>query len=344
MPPLFPPDYPYRPDAPLLSFGPSFSEEISRSVIRAVWHSDPEQVEEGEVTIAAALTMFEGFHPRDHLECMMSAQMVGLHSATMDSLARALCPALPDALVLKYRANAVQLTRGYSLMLRDLERRQGKDLPERPVPPESPPPPGTGTAPPDHGPSPDRADLGPPRSAGPITAEDAGERPEDIETRPDGTPGSLAAYAPKPPVSVYVPREPAIMTALATRGKPWRMVNAQDDAANEGDAADSVTGEGADMAPAEAVPHGMFDPGERMLTGDALARFTSVRLDPDAPVDALDFSDEYSEVELELISTGGDPELEAERQALISAHPEGKPIRTIRYGNKKPPDRPPDDG
>jgi hypothetical protein len=344
MTPLFPPDYPYRPDAPLLSFGPSFSEEISRSVIRAVWHGDPDQIEEGEIRIAAALTMFEAFHARDHLECMMSAQMVGLHAATMDSLARAMCPALSDTLVLKYRANAVQLTRGYSLMLRDLERRQGKDLPERPVPPPSSPPPGAGTTPTGNGPSPEGTDLDPPWSAEPMMPEDEGDRPEDIETRPDGTPGSLAAYAPKPPVAVYVPREPLIMTALATRGKPWRQVNGPGDQADTHGAADTVTGDGADAPPAPAVPRGMFDPGDRMLTGDALARFTSARLDPDAPVEALDFSDEYSEVELELISTGGDPQLEAERQALISAHPEGKPIKTIRYGTKKPPERPPDDG
>jgi hypothetical protein len=29
---------------------------------------------------------------------------------------------------------------------------------------------------------------------------------------------------------------------------------------------------------------------------------------------------------------------------MIAAHPEGKPIVTLRYGGKKPPDRPPDDG
>jgi hypothetical protein len=46
------------------------------------------------------------------------------------------------------------------------------------------------------------------------------ELPEDIETRPDGTPGSLAAYTPKAPEEVFIPREPAIMVALATRPNP----------------------------------------------------------------------------------------------------------------------------
>jgi len=49
-------------------------------------------------------------------------------------------------------------------------------------------------------------------------------------------------------------------------------------------------------------------------------------------------------VELELISTGGDPEAEARRAAMMAAHPEGKPIVTIRHGSKKPPDKPPKDG
>ena len=57
--------------------------------------------------------------------------------------------------------------------------------------------------------------------------EDLPEIPEDIETRPDGTPGNLTAYVPKPPPPVpYVPpREALITVALATRPKPWRMVN-----------------------------------------------------------------------------------------------------------------------
>ncbi len=49
-------------------------------------------------------------------------------------------------------------------------------------------------------------------------------------------------------------------------------------------------------------------------------------------------------VELELISTGGDPEAEAERAAMIAAHPEGKPIATFRYGSKIAPKDPADDG
>jgi hypothetical protein len=63
MPTLFPPEYPDRPDAPLMSFGPSFSEEIARSVIQAIWHDNDEEPHETEVRLAAGLTMLEAFHP-----------------------------------------------------------------------------------------------------------------------------------------------------------------------------------------------------------------------------------------------------------------------------------------
>ncbi len=91
MPPLFPPEYPERPDAPLLSFGPSFSEEISRSVILAIWHDVDENPIQAEVRIAAALTMFEGFHPRDHLECMLAAQGVAAHAMIIKRIGERCC-------------------------------------------------------------------------------------------------------------------------------------------------------------------------------------------------------------------------------------------------------------
>ena len=189
-----------------------------------------------------------------------------------------------------------------------------------------------------------------------------------METRPDGTPGSLAAYAPKPTVVEFIRREPAIMIALASRPSPWRMVNTPTDeapAAPEAadaawDAPDEAATRGApmganadtrlnttmpdDLAAKDARPNtrGPVDLKERIFTGDALARFTSARFDPDAPVEPLSFEDEDSVVELELISTVGDPATEARRAAMIAAHPEGKPIVTFRHGVKQPPAEPPD--
>jgi hypothetical protein len=332
MTPLYPPEYPDRPDAPLLTFGPSFSEEISRSIVQAVWRDNPEQPHEADVRVAAALTMLEAFHPRDHLECMLSAQAVAMHASIMECLRRAMHADTPEAVAIKLRANSVQLNRAFSLTLRDLERRQSKPLPDRPkAAPASPVPP---AGPPANDP--------PPGDPTPVSDPFTGpaefsELPEDIETRPDGTPGSLAAYTPKAPEEVFIPREPAIMVALATRPKPWRMVNTPKDQAIP--PAEPASKE----EPARAVPPPPVSRPEKFFSGDALARFTSARFDPNAPVEPLDFSGDDSVVELELISTGGDPEEEARRAAMIAAHPEGKPIVTFRYGGKKPPGEPPED-
>ena len=222
MPTLFPPDYPDRPDAPLLSFGPSFSEEISRSVIAVVWHENSERPHETEVRIAASLTMFEAFHPRDQLECMLAAQGVGIHAAIMDNLERAMHPDTPLAMSIKLRGGATQLCRVFSGVVHDLERRQSKPLPERPAPLPDPPPPATPPGPPSSGVNPSQPPAG---AIPPIDPPAEPELPADLVTRPDGTPGTFATYAPKPPENVYIPREAPIMVALATRPKPFRQVN-----------------------------------------------------------------------------------------------------------------------
>jgi len=73
---------------------------------------------------------------------------------------------------------------------------------------------------------------------------------------------------------------------------------------------------------------------EHHFAGDALARFASTPLDPNVPVAPLRFAADESVVELELISTGGDPDAEAHKAALMAAHPEGKPIATVRHGTR----------
>lgn len=367
MPPLSPPEYSYRPDAPLLSFGPAFSEDLARSVVRAIWHENPEQPHETDVRCAAGLTMLEAFHPRDQRECMLAAQGVAAHCAILDSFRRARHPDTPAALVIKFRASAVALNRMFSLITRDLDQLQARPLPPRPSgPPAAPPPPGDDPAPNGPGageptaspsgsevwraPAPRRrtrakaAAPPPPAKAagdappgatlpGPTQAlRDLPELPEDIASRPDGTPGSLTAYAPKVPVVPVIPREPPIMVALATRPKPWRMVNVPKDQMSPPPPPDPT---GPAAAPEQAARRGPLDLAELPFTGDAVARFAASRLDSNAPLAPLRFDDEESVVELELISTGGDPEAEAHKAALMAAHPEGKPIATFRHGSSR---------
>jgi hypothetical protein len=354
--PLYPPEYPDRPDAPLLSLGPAFSEEIARSLVCAIWHENREQPHETDVRTAAGLTMLEAFHPRDQLETMLAAQGVAVHCAIMDNFRCAACSDTPPLLAIKFRANAVAMNRMFCTNLRELTHLQSRPLPPRPGQPPTPPtgdPPDTPPvatprakrAPAKTNPSgPANRTVEPPQSlpdpacspAQPLVPlEDLPEIPEDIVTRPDGTPGNLTAYTPKAPVVTYVPREPPIMIALATLPKPWRMVNVPKDQAPTEAEADTAPPEPA-QEPDPPTLRGPVDLRERIFTGDALARFAATRLDPDAPVEPMQFESDAAMVELELISTGGDPATEAHLAAMKAAHPEGKPIVTFRFGTERP--------
>jgi hypothetical protein len=292
---------------------------------------------------------------------MMAAQAVAAHFSIMDLHRRIGDPNTAEPIAIKLRGNIGQMSRTFSATYHDLERRQAKPLPERPpasppasgAPPDSPPPhsPRRGTPSPD--PTPDRTGD-PARADAPIASatdfkplSEMTEPPEDVKIRPDGTPGSLAAYAPQPPPpEAYVPQEPTIMWALATRPKPWRMVNAPKAQPGEENATALTTPLAPDIPevqPPRPVGDGPLGAREAMFGGDALARFASARFDADAPVEPLNFDDEYSEVDLELISAGGDADAEAERRAMMAAHPEGKAIKTIRYGRGPPPDEPSED-
>ena len=313
---LFPPEYPPNPSAPLLSFGPAFAEAIARSIISATCTPEEAYPHEANVRSAAALTMLEAWHPRDHIEVMLSTQGVGVFMMTMDCFNKARMPGIKAAETAKYVTAANGLIRSFSLILHDLERRQAKSLPPRPpaAEPAAPPPPPPAPA----------------SSASDATAakvEDAVPPHEDplAETRPDGTPASLKAYAIDPPEPPYVPMEPAIMVALATRPKPWRMVNAP---VPEPPAPPIMT------EPADVFAAGLV--GERIPTGDALSRLAFARLDPNAPEEPIRTDAEDAVFELELISTGGTEEGEAHKKAMIEANPEGKPISVIRYGRPIP--------
>jgi hypothetical protein len=334
--------------------------------------------------------MLEGFHPRDHLECTMAAQGVALHCAVMDGLARAMRPGQTDAMAIKWRASAALMVRSFLATSRELDRRQGKPLPPRPpdpgAPPADPPPTEPARDTPAHAgqatndPAPDGATgtkprrkragaktAPPPAAAEAVAASpapfpelaDLPEVPEDIETRPDGSPGSLSAYAPKRPEQAFIPRIAPIMEALGTRPSPYRIANdppsqietatglprsSRDENPAPGGAVPPVAGAPPDVPAANrdrSIPRGPLYVTEHIFSGDRLSRFASARFDPDAPPPAP-FEDEDSVVELELIGTGGDPEAEAHRAAMIAAHPEGKPVVTFRYGARRPPADVPD--
>jgi hypothetical protein len=149
----------------------------------------------------------------------------------------------------------------------------------------------------------------------------------DQKTRPDGTPGGLDAYLPKP-FPPFIPKDAAINVALATRPKEYYQVNVPKPPPPP---AGTVMTE-----PPPPGARGPLDIQEDILRGDSLARFASTRVDPDRPLPEPELGEDDAIVEIELISTGGTAEGEAHRAELIAAHPEGKPIRVIRYGPRAP--------
>ena len=348
MPTLYPPEYPLRPDAPLLAFGPAFAEAVCRFLLHAVLPAGLENQHERQVLAAAALTMLEAFHPRDHLECMMAVQGVAAFAAMMECHRRINLADTTEAVAIKLRANITQLSRAFSTVQHDLERRHAKPLPARPPEAVSTP-----LTPPARTPA-GETDIPPGGPETPVAETET----VLTETRPDGTPASLSAYAPEPPEPPYVPGEPPIMLALATRPKPWRMVNAPKE---EATAAPSSPSPPASSASLGAFSPGVFSPGafspgafslgtgatpepatgkpdpappagarlrggpldwkERLFTGDALARFAAARFDPDAPVPPLVIEEEGAMVELRRVDPGG-----AEEPPIV-----------IRYGRETPP-------
>ena len=329
--PLRPPDYPDRPDHPLFAFGPSFGEEISRSVIAAVAFEDFDHPENVQVRVSASLTMLEAFLPADHLQCMLAAQGVAFQAATMDCLAKATHPGTPPQFQLRFYNCAARMRAAFSGVMRDLRLLQGgttprapkaRPAPDAPPPDDAPEPEAAAEQPPAPGPrpdpphAPDLAKLGDPSD----------ELPGDIATRPDGTPGTLAAYLPKPRPPV-IPKEAAINIALATRDKPYRQVNLPKEQETP---AQTLLVE----PPAHA--RGVLDLDDEVAGRDALSRFASARLDPEAPETPLDLEEDEAIIELEILSTGGDPGLEARKAELMARHPEGRPISVIRLSPRAP--------
>jgi hypothetical protein len=347
--PLSPPDYPDRPESPLSSFGLSFAEEISRSVIAAVSIHDLDHPEYGKARAASSLTMLEAFEPADHMQCLIAAEGTIFHCGAVDNMARANEPGLDVNAMLRLQAMAVRLRAAHSACLRDVRALQGRPIGQSGRARAMPPP--------------DALPVGAPPGAAPPGAEPGAEPPppaapderqlvldlrvplraSDFEaeqkTRPDGTPGSLEAYLPKPFPPV-IPKEAAINLALATRPKPWRQVNVPKPLApGQMPPFHSVL-----TAPPPQDARGPLDIREASFGGDRLARFASRRVDPEAaaPDLAADLGEDEAIFEIELLNTGGTAEGEAHRAALIAAHPEGKPIRVIRYGPRAPAGIPPE--
>jgi hypothetical protein len=201
--PLFPPDYPHSAARPLEAFGLAFAEEISRSTMAALFPDRDEDLSRTNVQFAAGLTMLEGMHPRDHLECMFAAQGVAFHASAMDCLGQAMFSDTPLANANKLRASAAQMQRAFSKTVRDLKWLQASPLMERPgkaTPGKAPPAEATPGEPPDD-----------PPPSGP----GGGRKPRSTKARPAKSPAATSTpLAPEASAADFPAPDPEL-SALA---------------------------------------------------------------------------------------------------------------------------------
>jgi hypothetical protein len=102
-----------------------FNNVLANQVIRCLWLANADQ-DERERQMQAAISAMFGVKPQDELEGMLAAQMVGVHSAAMECLRRAM---IKDQTFEGWQAalsQANKLVRSYATLLEALNKHRGK--------------------------------------------------------------------------------------------------------------------------------------------------------------------------------------------------------------------------
>ena len=103
----------------------SVNNALVRQALGALW-LQPGQKERYDKQYNAALCAMMEFKPADGIEGMMAVQAVGLHSATMECLRRAMIPEQSGDAADKLRRQAANLSRTFLDVLAALDRKRGK--------------------------------------------------------------------------------------------------------------------------------------------------------------------------------------------------------------------------
>ena len=102
-----------------------FTHVLVLQTVQTFWVSPFDEAEKGR-HYQAGLAALRGFQPRDELEGMLAAQMIGLHNAAMECMRRAMVADQPLECQSHLLAQANKLTRSYTLMMESLNRYRGK--------------------------------------------------------------------------------------------------------------------------------------------------------------------------------------------------------------------------
>lgn len=111
---------------------PAFLQPLSQQVTKALWYGDCKG-NEGKERAQAAMIAMMGIAPKDEMEGMLAAQMVGLHHAAMECMRRAMLSNQTAAGEALYLNQANKLTRSYALLMETLDRHRGKRPSEQKV-------------------------------------------------------------------------------------------------------------------------------------------------------------------------------------------------------------------
>lgn len=107
------------------SIDSDFTLTLVNQAINSMWrgHGDEESI---KIQSAMALSALAGIAPKDEMEGMLATQMVGLHSAAMESMRRAMIPEQTFEARELYLNQASKLTRSYAQLVQTLDKRKGK--------------------------------------------------------------------------------------------------------------------------------------------------------------------------------------------------------------------------
>jgi hypothetical protein len=113
------------PDCISGSISDEFTKIVTNQAFQSMMrgHGDKESL---KTQHSMALSAMAGIRPQDEAEGMLAAQMVGLHSAAMESMRRAMIPEQTFAGRELYLNQASKLTRSYAQLMTALDKRRGK--------------------------------------------------------------------------------------------------------------------------------------------------------------------------------------------------------------------------
>lgn len=104
----------------------AFNAVLVNQTVATLWLTSDTSGDERDRRYHAAVVAMMGFKPTDGIEGMMAAQAVGLHSASMECLRRAMIPDQPFEAADRLRKQAANLSRTFLDVVAALDRKRGK--------------------------------------------------------------------------------------------------------------------------------------------------------------------------------------------------------------------------